>query len=79
MTHKLPLETVIDENDDTLSEESRSNEKTNRKISSARIIRSVWFNKEKDPEKHYCELIMLFISCRNEKTDLIPNCSSYKA
>ena len=78
-TYKLPLETGIDENDDTLPDKSRSNKETNRKRSSARIIRSVWFNKEKDPEKHYCELIMLFPLWRNEETDLIFNCSSYKA
>lgn len=52
-TDKLPLETGTDENDDTLPDESRSNKETNRKRSSARIIRSVWFNKEKDPEKYY--------------------------
>ena len=78
-TDKLPLETGTDENDDTLPDESRSNKETNRKRSSARIIRSVWFNKEKDPEKHYRGLIMLFTSWRNEETDLISNCSSYKA
>ena len=50
-----------------------------RKRTRAKIIRSVWFNKEKDPEKHYHELIMLFTSWRNEETDLIANCSSYQA
>ena len=72
-TDKLPLETGSDENDDTLPDESRSNKETNRKRSSARIIRSVWFNKEKDPEKHYRELIMLITLWRNEETDLISN------
>ena len=78
-TDKLPLETGTDENDDTLPDESRSNKETNRKRSSARIIRSVWFNKEKDPEKHYRELIMHFTSWRNEETNLISNFCSYKA
>ena len=43
-----------------------------------RIIRSVWFNVESHPEKHYRELIMLFPSRRNEETDLIGNSSSYQ-
>ena len=50
-----------------------------KKRSIARVIRSVWFNKEKDPEKHYRELIMLFTPWRNEETDLLANSSSYKA
>lgn len=32
-------------------------------------MRSVWFNKDADPEKHYCELIMLYTAWRNEETD----------
>ncbi len=31
-----------------------------------------------DSEKHYRELVMLFISWRNETTDLLKNCSSYQ-
>ena len=31
-----------------------------------------------DPEKHYRELFLLFISWRTENTDLIGNCSSYQ-
>ena len=50
-----------------------------KKRSIARVIRSVWFNKEKDPEKHYRELIMLFTPWRNEEIDLLANSSSYKA
>ena len=49
-----------------------------KKRSKARIIQSVCFNKEVDSEKHYRELIMLFTAWRNEKTDLIGNCSSYQ-
>ena len=44
----------------------------------ARIIRSVCFNQQIDPEKHYRERIMLFTSWRSENTDLIRNCSSYE-
>lgn len=49
-----------------------------KKRSKARIIRSVWFNKEAHPEKHYRELIMLFISWRNEQIDLLGNCSTFE-
>ena len=58
--------------------ENSTNKKKNEKRSRARIITSVWFNKERDPEKHYRELIMLFTPWRNEETDLIANCSSYQ-
>ena len=80
-TDSLPLETCIDENneDEPIAiDEENSNDKNVKKRSKARIIRSVWYNKEKDPEKHYRELIMLFTSWRNEDTDLIGNCSSYQ-
>ena len=53
-------------------------ENKNKKRLRARVIRSVCFNKQVDPEKHYRELIMLFTVWRNEKTDLIGNCSSYQ-
>ena len=62
----LPLETFLDDNhnddgddDDEISSKTKNNIK---KRSKCRIIRSEWFNKESDPEKHYCELIMLFTS-----------------
>ena len=59
--HIIPLETADDEqNDDDLFEDNLINPKSNKKRSKARIIRSVWYNCEKDPEKHYRELIMLF-------------------
>ena len=44
----------------------------------ARIMRSVCFNKDIDPEKHYRELIMLFTAWRNEQIDLFNSCSSYE-
>ena len=53
--------------------------KRTKKISKSRIIRCIWFNKEKDPEKHYRELIMLFTPWRNEETDLLASCPSYQA
>ena len=75
----LPLETANDdENDDELSDENTISKK-HKKRSKARIIRSVWFNREKDPEKHFRELIMLFTPWRNEQTDLLAYCSSYQA
>ena len=48
----LPLETAVDEqNDDDLFEDNLINPKSNKKRSKARIIRSVWYNCEKDPGK----------------------------
>ena len=44
----------------------------------ARIIRSVWFNKEAQPEKHYREFLMLFTSCQNKTTDLLKNYSTFE-
>ena len=73
----LPLETNIDDNNDDDEEDVCEKQKI-KKRSKARIIRSVCFNKEVDPEKHYRELIMLFTAWRNEKIDLIGNCSSYQ-
>jgi len=48
------------------------------KRNKARIIRSVWFNKEADPEKHYRELLMLYTAWRTEETDLLGGFSSYQ-
>jgi hypothetical protein len=64
------------DNDDDYEE--KESEKKNKKRDKARIIRSVCFNKNVDSEKHYRELIMLFTSWRNEKTDLIEDYSSYQ-
>ena len=76
----LPLETANDdENDNELCDENTISKKHNKKRSKARIIRSVWFNREKDPEKHFCELVMLFTPWTNEQTDLLAYCSSYQA
>ena len=74
----LLQEHCIDEkNSDDDSENNNGDADKSKKRSKVRIIRSVWFNKETNPEKHYRELIMLF-SQRNETTDLIRNCSTFE-
>ena len=77
----LPVETFIDDDqnddDDDDDEHSKVTSSKIKKRTKARIIRSVWFNKEAEPEKHYRELIMLFTPWRNEETDLLGMCSSY--
>ena len=77
----LPLEiSNDDQNDDEedLSDTCNSNAQKYKMRAKARIIRSVCFNQQIDPEKHYRELIMLFTSWRSENSDLIRNCSSYE-
>lgn len=69
---------IYDENDDNIEANEKCTSGKTKKRTTARIIRSVWFNKETEPEKHYRELIMLFTSWRNEETDLISNSSSYQ-
>ena len=64
-----------DLNDDKVNENQCGKTKKRNK---ARIIRSVWFNKDADPEKHYRELIMLYTAWRNEETDLLGGFSSYQ-
>jgi hypothetical protein len=80
---QLPFESIDNEtNDDDIYDQSpsinNSHKHTIKKRSQARIVRSVWFNKDIDPEKHYRELIMLFTSWRNEEKNLIKHFSSYK-
>lgn len=67
----------MDDNHDDSTEIEKAIGKTKRRTK-ARIIRSVWFNKEAESEKHYRELLMLFTPWRNEETDLIGMCSSYQ-
>ena len=79
----FPVETENENNDDELLDNensltSVSPKKSIKKRSQARIIRSVWFNKDAQPEKHYRELIMLFTPWWNEQTDLIGSFSSYQ-
>ena len=44
----------------------------------SKIIRSVRFNKNKDPENYSREQLMLYTPWRNENKDLIQNCESYQ-
>ncbi len=79
----LPVETENENNDDELLDNensltSVSPKNSIKKRSQARIIRSVWFNKDAQPEKHYRELIMLFTPWQNEQTDLMGSFSSYQ-
>ena len=50
------------------------------KIRSRKVLELelAWFNKDAEPEKHYCELIMLFTPWQNEQTDLTGSFSSYQ-
>ena len=68
----LPLETFIDDNkiEDKNVECTKNSCSKTKKRTKARIIRSVWYNKEAEPEKHYWELMMLFTPWRNEETYL---------
>lgn len=43
-----------------------------------KIIRSVRYNKNKDPENYSREQLMLYTSWRNESKDLIQNCETYQ-
>ena len=43
-----------------------------------RIIRSVRFNKDKDPENYYREQIMLYTAWRNESRDLLKDFPTYQ-
>ena len=36
------------------------------------------FDKPKEPENHYCELLTLFTSWRHEESDLLGNSKSYE-
>ena len=73
------MEKYIDDeqNDDDDEFVKTTNNKT-RRSSKARVLRSEWYNKQKEPEKHYRELLMLFTPWRNEETDLLGNFASYE-
>ena len=62
----LPLESCIEhyENDDDLNDDKVNENRwgKTKKRNKARIIRSVWLNKDTDPEKYYHELIMLYLN-----------------
>ena len=78
----LPIENEDELNDDEIFNDTfdviPTISKSIKKRSQARIIRSVWFNREAQPEKHFRELLMLFTPWRNEVTDLLKNYSSYE-
>ena len=42
-----------------------------------KIIRSVRYHKDKDPENHFREQLMLYAPWRNEGTDLMKECQTY--
>ena len=44
----------------------------------AKIIRYVRYHKDKDPEKHYREQLMLYTPWRKENIDLIKDCQTYQ-
>ena len=76
-TDGLLLETQDEDNfeDDiashvTVSSELKGSTKILKKRSKCRVIRSVWFNKETDAEKHYRELLFLFTAWRDEERDI---------
>ena len=77
-TDGFPSKRFVDHfhNDDNEGDEKEFSKA--KKRNKARIIRSVWFNKEAEPEKHYREILMLFTSWRNEETDLIGAYSTFQ-
>ena len=48
------------------------------KKKTAKIIITVRFNKEKEPENYYREQLMLYTPWRNEQKDLIKDCQTYQ-
>ena len=80
----FPTESLIDDetNDDDFCDKNLTDKSMTtsgvKKRTNSRVIRSVWFNREAQPEKHYRELLMLFIPWRNEETDLISHYSSFQ-
>ena len=81
-------ESIIDDNldDDVCDlEQTSENDKyemkggiTLVKRQKPRIIRSVRFNKNKDPENYYREQIMLYTAWRNESRDLLKDFQTYQ-
>ncbi len=83
----LPENNVDDNLDDDLSDLEQTSDKdeyemkgriTLIKRQKPRIIRSVRFNKNKDPEKFCREQIMLYTAWRNETTDLLKDFQTYQ-
>ena len=83
------LETQLNDNvdDDPSAEDNQTDDTTEYKLKGgmklvkrkrAKIVRSVRFNKEKDPENYYREQLMLYTPWRNEQKDLIKDCQTYQ-
>ena len=66
-----------DETDDTTEYHLKGGMKLVKR-KKARIIRSVRFNKENDPENYCREQLMLYTPWRNEEKDLIKDCKTYQ-
>ena len=80
-------ESIIDDNLDDVCDLEQTSENdeyemkggiTLVKRQKPRIIRSVRFNKNKDPENYYREQIMLYTAWRNETTDLLKDFQTYQ-
>ena len=66
----FPLEDHDDDNlQDCLENQPCDTNQKHKQRKKARIIRSVWFNKEIDEENHFRELLMLF-TCWRDESDL---------
>ena len=69
----LPFENKDELDHDELSNDTSdvipTTSKSIKKRSQSRIIRSFWFNREAQPQKHFRELLMLFTPWRKEETD----------
>ena len=83
----LPENNVDDNLDDDLSDLEQTSEKDEYEMKGGiklikrqkpRIIRSVRFNKNKDPENFCREQIMLYTAWRNETTDLLKDFQTYQ-
>ena len=68
----------VDDGDSEKEKQTDMNEEY-RKRSVPRILRTCRFNKEKEEEKHFRELLMLYTSWRNKTVDLIGTATSYKS
>jgi hypothetical protein len=80
----LPENPLEEENEDIVNEDKDTETKYRMEDGSVltllkkqKVLRYVRFNKDKDPEKHYRELLFMFIPWRNETIDLLGHCCSY--
>ena len=63
---------------DDLPKSDTKNPFEDKRRKKARIIRCPWFNLKQDEEKHYRELIMLFVPWRNEESDINQDSATFK-